>query len=161
MNVTTTLGERITDIRKQNKLTQTQFGHLFGVKHNLVSAWENDSRMPSSEVIKEMSERFGVSYYKLLTGNDDENYAVCEELGLANDTINTLKEWKKIDPSGAGKVYAQDVIDILVANPHMLYAIGAYLTKDFSQLYFFDYGEKKLLDALKELREDMKGAKSK
>ncbi len=186
MNVTETMGERINHLRKDNNLNQTEFGKLFGVKHNLVSAWENDKRLPSTEVLKEMSQRFNCSYYWLFTGNDDRNHVVCEELGLASKTVDELRAWNNIDKSKAGRIYAQGVIDILVAYPELLYAIGNYFYNDFDSMMFCDFSKEKkqpvflhlsddtnitpddyermtrlrLLDGLKAVRNELKGGKT-
>ncbi len=127
MNVTETLGERITTLRSQHKLKQNEFGKLFGVKYQIVSAWENDKRKPSLEVLEEMHRYFNCSLYWLITGNEDANHIVCEELGLSNDTVNRLK--KKIHLAHAP--YMQKAIDYLVSFPPVLMDIYLYLTNDY------------------------------
>lgn len=173
MNVTETLGERINGIRKSQNLSQSAFGKKFGVKYQMVSAWENDSRIPSMEILQEMANGFGCSFYWLVTGNDDENHVVCEQLGLANATINRLKEMKN--------PLAKAVIDRLVDDWSILIHLAEYLNSDFktvqrkSTVEFFPVSDLsgfngddletvnrlRLLDDFKRIREENKGGKEK
>ena len=74
-----------------------------------------------------VADALDITLYQLLSGNDDENHVVCEELGLSNDTVNRLK--KKIHLAHAP--YMQKAIDYLVSFPPVLMDIYLYLTNDY------------------------------
>lgn len=146
-----------------------------------------NKRLPNTDDLFIIAKALDITPYRLMTGISDENHVVCEELGLSSETVDILRMWNKVDSSGTGKIYAQNVIDILVANPELLYAIGNYLENDFESIVFCDYGEKKkkftslklsentsitpddyermarlrLLDGLKQVRSSIKGGKNK
>ena len=66
-----TLGERIKQIRKENKdgaLNQAEFGARIGVQQSTVAGWESNAREPSIALIKVICEKFGYSEYWLRTG---------------------------------------------------------------------------------------------
>ena len=74
-----------------------------------------------------VADALDITLYQLLSGNDDANHVVCEELGLSNDTVNKLK--KKIYL--AHSPYMQKAIDYLVSFPPVLMDIYLYLTNDY------------------------------
>ena len=85
-----------------------------------------NKRLPTTDDLLEIANALGVSPYKLLTGNDNENHVVCEELGLSNETINKLKSENRKDRLH----YMQLTIDALVVYPPVLLAMASYLFYD-------------------------------
>lgn len=182
-----TIGQRIEELRKDNGLSQQKLADDIGITRQLLSMIEIDKRVPSIEVLNLLSKRLNVSVYTLITGNSDNNHVVCEELGLSSKTVDTLRKWHTIDDSGIANEYSQGVIDILVANPELLYAIGNYFKNDFDSMMFCNFGKEKkqpvflhlsddtnitpddyermtrlkLLDGLKAVRDDLRGGKTK
>lgn len=57
---------RISQIRKHNKISQKEFGAMIGVAQNTVCNWEKGNREPDNESLKRMSEIFGVTVDYLL-----------------------------------------------------------------------------------------------
>lgn len=53
--------EKIKALRKQTGLSQTEFGHKFGVTNRAVSKWENAQAMPSTEKLLDICSAFGIS----------------------------------------------------------------------------------------------------
>lgn len=74
-----TIGNRIKILRKQKGLNQTQLGHVLGVTLNTVFNIESGKTDISSEMLKALSEYFGVSADYLLTGKEGENEISPEE----------------------------------------------------------------------------------
>lgn len=125
-----------------------------------------NKRLPNSDEIIDIAKALDISVYKLLTGNDDENHIVCEELGLSNDTINKLKHESTLNrPQIIHKA-----IDFLVSYPPILFDIYFYLTEDYQSIqapgkYFTAddcdrIDRLSILDELKVLRQKVKGAGS-
>ena len=60
------IGNQILNIRKENQLTQEEFGKLFHVTRQTVSNWENGKSYPDLQVLVDISNQFGVSLDTLL-----------------------------------------------------------------------------------------------
>lgn len=54
------------NIRKENQLTQEEFGKLFHVTRQTVSNWENGKSYPELQILVSISDQFGVSLDMLL-----------------------------------------------------------------------------------------------
>lgn len=63
-----TFGERLREIRKSLKLTQTEFGNLFGLSHPHISNVENGRDNPSEMFIRFIIEKLNVDEQWLRTG---------------------------------------------------------------------------------------------
>lgn len=63
------IGKQISNIRKEHKLTQEQFGSLFHVTRQTVSNWENRKSFPDLQILVEISNQFNVSLDTLLKGD--------------------------------------------------------------------------------------------
>ena len=82
------LGQKIKDLRMKNKYTQLEFAEKLGVTKSSVSAYENDSRTPSYEVLIKMADIFGVSIDSILLGEANQNLDV---RGLNEEQINIIR----------------------------------------------------------------------
>lgn len=60
------IGNQILNIRKENQLTQEEFGKLFHVTRQTVSNWENGKSYPELQILVSISDQFGVSLDTLL-----------------------------------------------------------------------------------------------
>ena len=103
------IGERIRNLRKDNKMTQTELANSLGVSVASVALWENEKRQIDVENIVKVARIFGVTTDFLLgniTGNEiiliDKNgtrkhYFVNDEQLKAIEEFleNALKEESK------------------------------------------------------------------
>lgn len=64
-----TLGTRIQEIRKENKLTQAQFGELIGLSQGFVSEMESDKLPPTETCLIAMEYRFSINKQWIAMGN--------------------------------------------------------------------------------------------
>ena len=55
------LGDKIRQLRIENKLTQKEFGELFNVAKNTISQYENSVSTPGIEMQKKICNKFNVS----------------------------------------------------------------------------------------------------
>lgn len=62
------IGKFIAQLRKEQGLTQEQFGEKMGVSNKTVSRWETGKYLPPVDALKTMSEIFGVSINEILSG---------------------------------------------------------------------------------------------
>ena len=63
---------RIREIRKDNNLTQTEFGERIGVKGNTITGYENATRIPSDAIILSICREFNVNEDWLRTGQGEK-----------------------------------------------------------------------------------------
>ena len=61
---------KISELRKKNKLSQKEFGKIVGAAQNTVCNWENGKREPDNDTMIKISKLFNVSVDYLL-GNED------------------------------------------------------------------------------------------
>ena len=60
------IANQILNIRKEQNLTQEEFGELFYVTRQSVSNWENGKSYPDLQTLVDISNRFEISLDKLL-----------------------------------------------------------------------------------------------
>lgn len=72
--------ERITKLRIAKGISQGQLSQKLGVKRSVVSYYESGERLPSYDVLIEMSRVFGVSLDYLLKGKDSSRIVSVAEL---------------------------------------------------------------------------------
>ena len=63
------IANQILNIRKEQKLTQEEFGRLFYVTRQTVSNWENGKSYPDLQILVDISNRFEISLDLLLKGD--------------------------------------------------------------------------------------------
>ncbi len=62
------LGERLKELRKREKLTQQELAQQIGCSHQTISKYEKDENMEKIKVISSLSDFFGVSTDQLIKG---------------------------------------------------------------------------------------------
>lgn len=79
------IGRFIAELRKEQGLTQEQFGDKIGVTNKTVSRWETGTYLPPADALLAMSEMFGISINEILTGKrlTVEEYKQAAEENLA------------------------------------------------------------------------------
>lgn len=60
------IGNQISTIRKEQQLTQEQFGALFHVTRQTVSNWENEKSYPDLQMLIDISHQFEISLDTLI-----------------------------------------------------------------------------------------------
>lgn len=60
------IGNQISAIRKEQQLTQEQFGSLFHVARQTVSNWENEKSYPDLQMLIDISNQFEISLDTLI-----------------------------------------------------------------------------------------------
>lgn len=58
--------ERLKELRKSRKITQTELANILNVEQTTVSKWENDKTMPDIEMLKKISGYFNVSISEII-----------------------------------------------------------------------------------------------
>ena len=103
--------ERIKEIRKHYKLTQTEFGERIGVKGNTITGYETGIRTPSDAVIVSICREFNCNEVWLRAGEGDpfqEETRQEQIMRFAAQTVNGSDEFKKAFVSMLAKMDADD-----------------------------------------------------
>ena len=132
------IGQRIADIRKENNLTQEEFGDIFHVTRQTVSNWETEKNYPDLKILVDISDHFQISLDQLLKEDPDMIERIDRERFLGK-----LKREKKIIDflTGAGTglvigcLYSPDswkkTLCIIIGILKMI--IGRYRRKAYDQ----------------------------
>ena len=65
------IGKKIKELRNKYKFTQTELADKVGVTKSTIAAYENDTRLPSYDVLIKMASIFKVSIDSLLLGQTE------------------------------------------------------------------------------------------
>ena len=85
------IADQILNIRKEQQLTQEEFGGLFYVTRQTVSNWENGKSYPDLQILVDISNTFDISLDVLLKG-DTEMISTIDRERL----LGTIKREKSI-----------------------------------------------------------------
>lgn len=69
---------RIAELRKLNKISQSAFGKAIGVAQNTISQWERGAREPDLTMLKKIADYFGVSSDYVLGRDQEISYALLD-----------------------------------------------------------------------------------
>ncbi|GHV31781.1 hypothetical protein FACS18949_01020 [Clostridia bacterium] len=100
---TTTIGERITEARKNKNLSQAQLGELLSVSPQAVGKWERGESMPDILTFDKLAQTLGVdlNYFS----ENFESAAAPAKNGELPGIINmSSSNWKDADFSGLGNL---------------------------------------------------------
>lgn len=78
------IGNEIQKIRKEQCLTQEEFGGIFHVTRQAVSLWENGKTYPDLQTLVEISSRFGISLDALLKEDTNLVQTIDQERAAGN-----------------------------------------------------------------------------
>lgn len=100
-----TLGEKITKLRKDKKLSQLDIANAIGVSRDAISKYERDDIVPSVENAKKMANTLGVSLDYLVSEEERQE-------AIDNKMIQRIKELQKLSESDQTNILS--VIDAFV-----------------------------------------------
>ncbi len=86
-----TLGEKITELRKNKNLSQIQLAEQLGVSRQAISKWESGNTMPGIDSIIEISNFFDVTIDSLLKDEDDFTLNKTSDTCTENESITQKK----------------------------------------------------------------------
>ena len=86
------LGKKIKELRNKYKYTQTELATLVGVTKSTIAAYENDTRLPSYEVLIKLSHIFKVSLDYLMLDRQMDSVNIdglnSEQIGAIQNLIS-------------------------------------------------------------------------
>jgi len=86
------IGERITELRKAQGLSQDALSKELHVSREIVAKWENGTRDLKTEHTIALANCFGISCDEILRGMKSENVKTSKALGLSEEAITRLQE---------------------------------------------------------------------
>lgn len=110
------IGKFISELRKENKMTQEQLAEKMGVTAKSISRWENGKTMPDISLLGSLADNLNTTIQELLNGRKMTQ----EELVQLKGTIENLIEYesnKQINKSKKINKY------IIIGNFIILFAI--------------------------------------
>lgn len=93
-----TLGERLTELRKKDNLSQEEMAEKLGVSRQTISKWELDQSLPDFDKILPICKLYGISSEELLTGrkldnnNDNMEYNLMTEEEINKKTAIAISQ---------------------------------------------------------------------
>lgn len=115
------IGSFLSELRREQGLTQEQLGIELGVSNKTVSRWETGTYMPPVEMLQLLSKKYGVSINEILAGERIETTEEYKRQSEANiisaldKSVFTLKEKKEYFEKKWFKDHlAELIIEVLV-----------------------------------------------
>lgn len=84
------IGNKIADLRKEQKLTQKDLAEKLNVSDKVISRWETGASLPDVEMMKKLSQVFGVTIAELYDALDEDD-------GNADEKDNYERIWQYYD----------------------------------------------------------------
>lgn len=119
-------GLRISNARKERKITQEKLAELLGVSNRTVSRWENGQNMPDISLLPKISEILEVSIFEMLGGSEEIKKENVDS--VLKKTINKFSKQEKLIK------FNKIIIAILVINLLIMlgfFARKIYLDKEY------------------------------
>ena len=86
------IGQRIRDLRKQRKMSQTELANILHVSQQTVTAWETGKAEPSSSAVANLADYFNVTTDYLLGRPEEKKEKDSNSVDLADmDTLLTYQ----------------------------------------------------------------------
>ena len=80
------IGQRIRDLRKQKRMSQTELAKSAGVSQTTVTAWETGKAEPSSSAVAKLADIFNVTTDYLL-GRPNKHETKKDDVVLSDDDV--------------------------------------------------------------------------
>ena len=133
----TEMGERIQESRKKRKISQVDLAKQLMVSREILSKYENGTRIPSIDKLNEIADILGVDFVYLVSGFDRENISL-EDTGLSNESLTVLRILHENQDQASKNALA--ALNILLQNSILLSLIGQYFRNDFAKTLMVDPG---------------------
>lgn len=85
------IGQRIRDLRKQKRMSQTELAKSVGVSQTTVTAWETGKAEPSSSAVAKLADIFNVTTDYLL-GRPNKQEIKKDDVELSDDDV--IMTWR-------------------------------------------------------------------
>jgi transcriptional regulator with XRE-family HTH domain len=100
------IGNKITQLRKQNSLSQSELAKKLGISRTIVGNYERNENTPSVDVILKMAKLFNVSVDYILGEGKLSTYN--------KEILNRIEDIESLDPDTQNKLFF--LIDNVIQN---------------------------------------------
>ena len=97
-------GNKITELRKQRKWSQTDLANKINVSRVIIGRYERDEASPSIDIAKKIADAFGISLDNLVGDGINTNFD--------KKTVQRLNELQTLDPDKKSILF--DLIDTYI-----------------------------------------------
>lgn len=87
------IGERITELRRQQNMSQAELARAMSVSRQAVSKWENDQSSPDSIKLIQLAEVLDTEVEYLATGRKP----VCQDAPVVINSVRTVEVEKMVE----------------------------------------------------------------
>lgn len=122
-----TMNERIKEVRKANKLTQTEFALKLGLSQNFIAQIETNSRTPSDRTISDICRIFSINEKWLRTGVGDMKLQLTKNQEIAQFLNDVMSE----DDEDFKKNFVEALANLDEKQWGVLAEIAKKIAKDF------------------------------
>ena len=108
------IGERITDLRKQKDLRQGQLAALMGISRQAISKWENDQSSPDTLNLIKLAEVLDSRIEFLATGNEPEEPEAPEPVvvTVVKEVIKEVEKPVEVEIPVIKKVEVEKIVEV-------------------------------------------------
>lgn len=91
------IGNFLAELRKANNMTQEQLGDKLGVTNKTISRWETGKYMPPVDILKDLSELYGISINEILCGRrlEEAEYKTSAEGNISTVLLKKDEQIKR------------------------------------------------------------------
>ncbi len=104
-----TLGKRMTELRKAKNLSQTELAKLVGLSYAQIGRYETKGSQPPAEVLKKIADALGTTADYLVYGNTDEK---AQATLKDSELLQQFKSLEELDEKDKNTI--KDIIDAFI-----------------------------------------------
>ena len=119
------VGQRITELRKEQNISQLQLAKTLGISRQAVSKWENDQSLPDTENMIRLADILDSDIEYLSSGRRN----MCRRPPVVLETVNTVQVEKKVE------VPVIKVVEKIVEKPVVEYVEKPVIKKIYRTKY--------------------------
>ena len=144
MNETKTLGQRLYECREKTGMKQADVARALNVQRQQISYYENDSRQPDLDRLKELSRLYGVSTDYLLgmtdvSSSDLEIKEVCNYTGLSENAVNILHKHSTVSKEIGNDLERIVLYNKELVDPELLRAVNLIIENATNITFYRDF----------------------
>ena len=119
------VGQRITELRKQQNISQFQLAKDLGISRQAVSKWENDQSLPDTEKMIQLAQILDTDIEYLSTGRRN----MARRPPVVLETVNTVEVEKIVE------IPVVQVVEKIIEKPVVEYVEKPVVRKIFRTKY--------------------------
>ena len=144
MNETKTLGQRLYECREKTGMKQADVARALNVQRQQISYYENESRQPDLDRLKELARLYGVSTDFLLgmtdvSSSDLEIKEVCNYTGLSENAVKILHKHSTVSKEIGNDLERIVLYNKELVDPELLRAVNLIIENATNITFYRDF----------------------